>query len=211
MKITLPESLKDITIKQYQEYLVLCDSEPKEFDLVNGLLRIFCGISNGEDVKEKDRVSLVSDINKALRTGGEFSDKPFDLNGRSYALIPNFDKITGEEQNALDIFGKIEKSEYRISNIKADTLHVFMSILYRERLRDWKGKYSIVGFEITDEKAKEMLSLPMSKVIEIESFFLTIYQDLEQHIQKCTVEEQLREEKLLSSSRSGGFKLAFTT
>ena len=197
MKITIPESLEDITIKQYQEFIVLCDSNPKEYKLVNGLLKIFCGINNAEDVSEKDRGSIVGLINKALRNGGLFSDKPFMYKGEPYGMIPNFDKITGIEHKNIDLFGKLEESKYKISNIKADSLHLFAAVVFRKVKKGKKfNKYKIVGYEETIEEADNMLSLPMSKIIGIESFFLTIYQDLEIHIQKSTQKEQEKEERL---------------
>lgn len=192
MRVTQPTSLADITIKQYQEYIAFLENEPSENELIDGLLRIFCGLNNVDHIIQKDRVELFNGIKEALTKVDVFDKKPFRFNGSVYGMIPNFDRITKLEYVNMMEFCNEEESIYKLSNFKAETLHLLMAILFREVDKKYKNDYSLVGYKETEEEANVMLDLPMSKVVGIESFFLTLWQDLDIYTLRSMEEEQAR-------------------
>jgi len=185
MKISIPESLEDITLEQYQKYMQL-DAESKDYEA-----QVFC-LFTGLDleyyskVPQKDINDIVNQITKALESEGEFK-QTFFINGVEFGLIPNFDKITGGEYSDLIIYSKKEENGY---NHQLDRL---IAVLYRPITnKDKLGNYQIEIYKGTSGHLKYIQKLPISIVNGCLSFFLTLSEQLENHIQACMVEEQLK-------------------
>lgn len=182
VKIKVPTSLNDITVKQFQDISII--SENDNFDgyrLDSEILKIVLRIDNVDNISKKDRNILLKDIENALLNKGEFQNR-FTLNGIEYGLIPNFDNITNGEY--------IDLIKYSQS---IETLHNFLAVAYRPiKDKDRFGNYSIVDYNGTSEHYNNMLELPMSISKGVEGFFLTIYNDLKTFITMSTAQEVVR-------------------
>ena len=159
MNITIPTSLKDITLRQYKHFLKIQETVKEERFLNAKMIEIFCGV-NLEQVmllKLKDSAEIISILTEM------FEEKPplvtmFKLNGVDYGFQPQLDDITLGEYIDLDTFigdwGNMEKA---------------MNVLYRPVLVKMKGKYSIEEYQI--ETSENILDMPMHAVLS-SIFFL---------------------------------------
>lgn len=185
LKVNIPNSLDDITVEQFQRLNFLNDSDLEGERLDNEMLKLFTGVENVGDISKKDRAYILEAITNALTKVGEFKQR-FKIGNIEFGLIPNFDKIVGSEYTDL-----IKYSE----NI--EDLHRLIAVAYRPiKLKDVFKNYQIVNYSGTSELAELMKQTPMSIVNGFNGFFLTLSNDLEAHIQKCTAEERMKETQL---------------
>ena len=185
MKITLPDSYEDITLRQYQELVKLDDDE-------DGIFSFFTGIDleDVKNVEKKQKDEVLKHIEVALQQEGEFKST-FIIDGIEFGLIPNFDKITGGTYSDLV---KYSNSDTEGENENLDRL---LAVLYRPiKKKDSFGNYEIKDYEGTSGHLEQINKLPMSIVNGCLGFFLTLSEDLETHIQKYMEEEQPKEERL---------------
>lgn len=187
VKVSIPTSLDDITIGMYQE-LEIINSTAKEFmttkeirEFDNKMVSVVTGIKDVDSITSKDRTYIIEVIGKALFKQGEFKDR-FVIDGVEYGMIPNLDKVYGSEYTDLiKYYGKVE--DY----------HRFLAVAYRPtKLKDIFKNYSIVEYSGTSETAEIMKKAPMGIVNGFNAFFLTLSNDLEAHIQKSMLEEQVK-------------------
>lgn len=172
VKVTIPTSLNDITVGQYQQITdLLNDKQLKGSELDNQILRIVLGYDNVEAISVKDRNELTKDIEKALLNDGSF-EQTFELNKVRFGLIPNFDSITNGEY--IDLIKYSESDE---------DLHRFLAVCYRPVItKDLFKNYNIETYEGTSNYADVMKDLPMSIAKGCKGFFLTLWHDLNNHI-----------------------------
>lgn len=182
-EITIPTSLNDITIGQYQKIKQLSEKEElKGTDLDNEILKVVLGFDNVEDISKKDKDMLIQDVSRALVDEGRFQ-QTFEFKGVHYGLIPNFDKISsGEHADMIKYCDEIEDA------------HRFIAVCYRPIImRDWFSSYRVRSYNGTSEQAENMRNIPMSIYNGAKVFFWTIYNDLNEHIQRSIREEQAKE------------------
>ena len=168
IKITIPTSLKDITLGQYKRFLKLEDSIEDERFLNAKMIEIFCGI-------ELEQVMLlqVSDSQEIVKILSQlFDEKPtlvkrFKLNGVDYGFHPQLDDLTLGEYIDLDTFiGDWENME------KA------MNVLYRPVIVKLKDKYSIDEYVTQNDDL--LLNMPMDAVMSSIFFLWNLGLDLAQ-------------------------------
>ena len=171
VKIKVPTSLNDITIGQYQQIKSLLDDEDLQgVELDNQILRIVLGFHNVEDISQKDRNILYKDINNAILSEGDFKET-FVLNNIHFGIIPNFDNISGGEYTDLIKYFDDDKD-----------IHKFMAVCYRPIvMRDWFTNYRLRKYNGTSEYSDIMKELPTSIAKGCKSFFLTLWNDLNNH------------------------------
>ena len=159
MNITIPTSLKDITLRQYKHFLKIQETVTEERFLNAKMIEIFCGVKLEQVMllQLKDSVEITSILSKM------FEEKPqlvtmFKLNGIDYGFQPQLDEITLGEYIDLDTFigdwGNMEKA---------------MNVLYRPVLVKMKDKYSIEEYQIAT--SENVLDMPMNAVLS-SIFFL---------------------------------------
>ena len=159
MNITIPTSLKDITLRQYKHFLKIQETVKEERFLNAKMIEIFCGV-NLEQVmllKLKDSAEIISILTEM------FEEKPplvtmFKLNGVDYGFQPQLDDITLGEYIDLDTF---------IGDW--DNMEKAMNVLYRPVLVKMKDKYSIEEYQIAT--SENVLDMPMNAVLS-SIFFL---------------------------------------
>lgn len=183
VKLTIPESLDDITVGQFQSIeLLLKKEELRDVELDDEILKVILKFDNIDGISLKDRNRLIIDIRKALESEGTFK-QTFELNGIDFGLIPNFDKIKNGEYSDLIKYAN-----------ELEDLHRFLAVAYRPIKRhDTFGNYKVVSYQGTSEHAQTMKDLPMSIAKGVQGFFLTLSNHLENHFQKYTLEELRKE------------------
>lgn len=162
VKLTIPDHLNEITLKQYKEFLKINETSEDVNFIQAKMMEIFCNISNkmATEMRYKD----VEDITGTLNS--MFLEKPklvtrFKINKKEYGFIPNLDDMTLGEYIDLDTYS----GNY-------DNIEVAMNVLYRPITNKLGGKYDIAKY---NPKTKDdMLKMPMDAVISSLFFFLNL-------------------------------------
>ena len=185
MKIVLPDNTSEITLEQQMDFVKL-DKEADDYTYQ--IFSLFTGV----DLKDvglvpyKQREDFLKHILKALNNEGEFKNT-FTIDGVDFGLIPNFDKITGDEYTDL------VKYSVDVNN----TLDRLISVLYRPIVKiDRFKNYTIEHYNGTSGHVELIRKLPLSIVNGCLGFFLTLSDDLEKTIQAYTEEAQVKEAML---------------
>ena len=184
MKITLPENTEEITLGKFQRYMRLVDraNELDEYTFLCEKVEIFTGIDKVKvkEVMQKDLEFINNQIDKALSEQGQYKDT-FFIKDVEFGRIPNFDKMKSKEYFDLSANG-----------VDIQNLHRVMAVLYRPIINKQFNNYEIADYKGTDEYANIMKQTPLSYVNGVLGFFLTLQQQLNNHIQKYIQEEQAK-------------------
>ena len=184
MKITIPENQNEITLKQYLDFYSISNNDTiKDTDLIYYKVSIFTDVSykDCKNIPLKDLVETSALIDDALDTDYPFTQR-FKIDSIEFGFINNFDKITQAEWVDLMSYQGQE-----------DKLNNLMAILFRPIYKsDSFNNYSITSYNGTDEYANIMLKMPFNVVKGATGFFLTLYSELLNHIQKSMEQEQVR-------------------
>lgn len=180
--LKVPTSLDDITIDQYQKLKKIDASGITGRNLDDEILKLFTGIDSVGSILEKDRQNILTSVGKAMVKQGDFKRR-FKLGYLHLGMIPNFDKLSGDEY--ADLINYSDSDE---------NLHRYMSVAYRPiKHKDVFKNYSIVNYNGTAELSEFMKQMPMSLVEGFKIFFLNLSNDLGGHILRSTAGEQMRE------------------
>jgi hypothetical protein len=197
VELTVPTSLSDIPLNQYQKFIKAFESEDELTDEYAGLkmLEIFCGLKLDDALKVKmsDMNIIVNKLNECL------SEKPalitrFQLGNTEFGFVPQLDDLT---------FGEFVDLENTISDW--DSMHKAMAVLYRPVTQQLKGKYEIEEYR-GDSWHDAMKNMPASVAVSAITFFFLLESDL----MKATLpysreqEEAAQVEKQTSQISGGG-------
>jgi hypothetical protein len=188
VKITLPETIEDITLGQFQELTTLQDNEIyKKVSIITGV-----DVKDLERINKTDLNELSNQIDIALQKEGDFKTT-FKLSEIEFGMIPNFDKIKAKEYMDLSSYG-----------VEVETLHKVMAILYRPiKSRGYGDTYEIHEYIGTDQQSEVMKRMPLSYVNGVLAFFLTLQNELNYHFQKYMKQEQAKGNTPQGISKSG--------
>ena len=159
IKINIPSSLNEITLRQYKQFLDI-QKESKDDRFLNAkMIQVFCKVNLEQVMRLKlsDSESIVKIISDM------FEEKPalvkkFKIGKTEYGFHPELDAMTLGEYIDLDTF---------ISDW--DNMEKAMNVLYRPVLVSVKERYSIEDYNI--DTASDMLDMPMDAVMSA-VFFL---------------------------------------
>ena len=169
IEITVPTSLNEITLEQYQKFLKIAEENPEGNFLNAKMIEIFCGIPLSDSYKLKmSSVSAIIDIlNEMLSVTPNHVEK-FTLNGVQYGFIPDLNEISLGEYIDLD------------NNIVSwAEMHKAMNVLYRP-IKIKKGdKYSIEDYDVSNPE--ELKDMPLDAAIGAVFFFLNLGIELSKH------------------------------
>ena len=169
IEITVPTSLNEITLEQYQKFLKIAEENPEGNFLNAKMIEIFCGIPLSDSYKLKmSSVSAIIDIlNEMLSVTPNHVEK-FTLNGVQYGFIPDLDEMSLGEYIDLD------------NNIISwAEMHKAMNLLYRP-IKIKKGdKYSIEDYDVSNPEA--LKDMPLDAAIGAVFFFLNLGLELSKH------------------------------
>lgn len=168
MKINIPESLNEITIKQFFDFKKCCDASQDDNYLRLAMVSIFCDISI-EDIKKissKDYIEISNQLTEVLKQEPIHVEK-FIINGVSFGFIPNLEKITAGEYIELDTLFKDE-----------ETYLEQMAVMYRPITGTYKNLYHIEPFEDIDKHKDIMIAAPISAYLGAKVFFCNLLTEL---------------------------------
>lgn len=162
--ITIPQTLNDITLKQWMEYTTL--EEPTNERLVS----LFCNIEGREllDLPNKIYSKAIDGLEDVIESsrGEQRLTLRFKLGGVEYGMIPNLDEITyGENKDLLAMIGDWKNMD------KA------MAVLYRPITKSSFGTYEIEKYRGVDH-AKFLQHMPMDIVFGAQLFFYSLTNEL---------------------------------
>jgi len=166
IKIKIPTSLKDITLRQYKKYLNI-QKKVKDPRFLNAkMIEILCNVRL-EDVmllKLSDSQEITSILSKV------FDSKPalitrFKLNNVDYGFHPELDDMTLGEYIDLDTF---------IGDW--DNMEKAMNVLYRPVVVKLKDRYNIEEYRLGTEGV--LLDMPMDAVMSSIFFLWSLGLDL---------------------------------
>ena len=153
VELTVPSDLSEISLKQYQKFLKLQDSNEDSYFLQCKMIEIFCNL----DAKSV-RMLKVGDADRVVDIlNNMFEAKPdlirtFKIGGVDYGMIPNLDDISLGEYIDLDTY---------IGDWQ--NMQIAMNVLYRPISKKIGEKYTIVEYDVD---AKEKLEhIPMDIVL----------------------------------------------
>ena len=193
IEITVPTSLNEITLEQYQRYLKATEETPDGSLLDAKIIEIFCGIPVSESYKLKmSSVQAIVDILVNMLNEKPTHINRFSLDGVQYGFIPDLDEMSLGEY--VDLDGNA--SDWQ-------KMHVAMNVLYRP-IKIKKGtKYSIK--EYTAEDPDKMKDMPLGVAIGSPFFFYKLGLELSSHTILSSVNQQEMEtiQEQLTSERSG--------
>ena len=176
MKITVPSTLNDITLIQYQEYHEEIEKRKKLPDANEYLkikkIEIFCKLTREQIMQlEYDSVENISTILDGILEIQPALVEKFEVNGVRFGWLPDLDKMSYGE--LLDLNGNI--SDWT-------AMHIAMGVLYRPIKNEGVGgKYNIEKYE-GDKYHQYMRKMPLSAVLGAMVFFWNLGLDCVKYI-----------------------------
>ena len=188
VQINVPDSLKDITLEQYQKFEKLNTEENKDSSfLLQKMIEIFCNLNLKDvaNIKYKSVQEITKHLNKVFDVKTDLTPT-FKLGGIEFGFIPVLDDMTLGEYIDLDTYlGDWENMD------KA------MNVLYRPITLNNKNRYNIEDYKESDntELFKDMpLDIAMGSLVffwNLNSELLQItLKYLNQETRKMTLEQR---------------------
>ncbi len=148
-ELIIPSDLSEVSLKQYQKFLKIQDSNQDSYFLQCKMIEIFCNL----DAKTV-RLLKLSDADKVVEViNNMFEAKPtltrtFKIAGVEYGLIPDLDEMSLGEYIDLDTYlGDWEN------------MQIAMNVLYRPIKNKIKDKYTIKEYDVDSKDALKEIPL----------------------------------------------------
>jgi hypothetical protein len=168
VNITIPTSLNEITLEQYQRFVSISEKNEEGNFLQLKMLEIFCGVplNLAANMSLKDVNEITASITNMFTQ--EYKLKPiFKLGNTNFGFIPNLDNISLGEFSDLDnYFGKMDK------------MHNAMAVLYRPITDKSKDKYLIEQYNGSITYCDVMKKMPLDVVLGAMVFFYNLSNEL---------------------------------
>jgi len=168
LDILLPNSLSEIPLSRYQEFVAMKEKSNDEELIANKMIQIFCGLQLGEVAKIK-----LKDLNGLIKHFTEvFSEKPqlirnFKIKNIEFGFIPNLENIS---------FGEYVDLEHHLKDWS--TYHKAMAVMFRPIKEKHKDKYSIIDYEPNEDMQDLMKFAPLDVAISASVFFWSLGSEL---------------------------------
>jgi hypothetical protein len=186
MKITIPENIKDITLRQLQDITLFASKEGvTELQVSHEKIRVITGIDlSTATISQNDFEDLIESIDKALNTPADFQ-QTFTMKDIQFGFHPNLNDMSSSEYYDLMEYGD-----------NTETLHNLMAILFRPLDgKDKFGNYKIETYEGTEESKELMKDMPLNLVNGALVFFFNLSKELRLNIHKSLKEMEAKREK----------------
>jgi hypothetical protein len=186
MKITIPENIKDITLRQLQDITLFASKEGvTELQVSHEKIRVITGIDlSTATISQNDFEDLIESIDKALNTPADFQ-QTFTMKDIQFGFHPNLNDMSSSEYYDLMEYGD-----------NTETLHNLMAILFRPLDgKDKFGNYKIETYEGTKESKELMKDMPLNLVNGALVFFFNLSKELRLNIHKSLKEMEAKREK----------------
>jgi len=168
LDILLPNSLSEIPLSRYQEFVAMKENSNDEELIANKMIQIFCGLQLGEVAKIK-----LKDLNGLIKHFTEvFSEKPqlirnFKIKNIEFGFIPNLENIS---------FGEYVDIEHHLKDWS--TYHKAMAVMFRPIKEKFQDKYSIIDYEPNEDMQDLMKFAPLDVAISASVFFWSLGSEL---------------------------------
>ena len=141
LTINIPESLDEVTLKQYQKWLKIADGKEVDNFLQQKMIEIFCNIPLKQvlQIKAIDINNICESINKLFEQKPKFINK-FNLNNKEFGFIPKLDDMSFGEYIDLDTY----IADWEL-------MHKAISVLFRPITLNKKEQYLIKDYESSDK------------------------------------------------------------
>jgi len=169
MKVTIPETLNEITLDQFLKFQKVIKAEDITEDILClAMVTIFCRLTveQARNIEAKDYNAIVLQLTEVLKQEPKFIQR-FTLEGMEFGFIPNLDNITAGEYIDLDTYLKDE-----------DTHLTAMSILYRPIVSSIKEDYKIEPYESSNKYKDVMQFMPLDVYLGSLVFFYNLSNEL---------------------------------
>ena len=168
LQITIPTSLQEITLEQYQKFLSIAKDNPDGEFLQHKMVEIFCGIDlkNAAKISYKDVNEITTNLSNLFNQKYDLK-RTFKLGNTEFGFINNLDEITLGEYTDLDKY---------ISNW--DMMHNAMAVLYRPITKKLKDKYQIEEYNGSYTYCDAMKYAPVDVVLGAVVFFYNLGNEL---------------------------------
>ena len=188
VQINVPDSLKDITLEQYQKFEKLNTEENKDSSfLLQKMIEIFCNLNlkDVSNIKYKSVQEITKHLNKVFDVKTDLTPT-FKLGGIEFGFIPVLDDMTLGEYIDLDTYlGDWENMD------KA------MNVLYRPITVNNKNRYNIEDYKESDN-TEIFKDMPLDIVMGSLVFFWNLNKELlqitlrylNQETRKMTLEQR---------------------
>ena len=174
IKLTVPDNWNDITVKQYQEFIKIVESDGKDKDKTIQMVSLFCNVPidelNNFAYNDIDKIGkILVKMTKEDPSNIEMT-KNVEFNGHTYSVVPNMSEMTTGEFIDLETY---------CENV-TENLHKIASVLYRKQIGDvnYFGRYKVEDYDPTHEKEELMKSFPMGYVLGVLNFFFHLGEKL---------------------------------
>ena len=194
MKVDLivPNSLKEITLKQYQKFIKIQKENDDPYFLQCKMIEIFCNLDSNavRNIKLSDADKIVNVLNLM------FEEKPklinrFKLGKVEYGFIPKLEDISLGEYVDLDTY----MGDW-------DNMHIAMNVLYRPITEKIKDKYLIEDYN-TESKDK-LDEIPLDVVLGSVFFFYNLGMELSTVMLNYLEEEEVNNLMQQQTSQKNG-------
>jgi hypothetical protein len=168
LQITIPTSLDEITLEQYQKFLSIAKDNPDGEFLQHKMVEIFCGIDlkNAAKISFKDVNEITTNLSNLFNQKYDLK-RTFKLGNTEFGFITNLDEITLGEYTDLDKY---------ISNW--DMMHNAMAVLYRPITKKLKDKYQIEEYNGSYTYCDAMKFMPVDVALGAVVFFYNLGNEL---------------------------------
>jgi hypothetical protein len=168
LQITIPTTLEEITLQQYQKFLSIAKDNPDGEFLQHKMVEIFCGIDlkNAAKISYKDVNEITNNLSNLFNQKYDLK-RTFKLGDTEFGFITNLDEITLGEYTDLDKY---------ISDW--DMMHNAMAVLYRPITKKLKDKYQIEEYNGSYTYCDAMKYAPVDVVLGAVVFFYNLGNEL---------------------------------
>tara|TARA_R110000823_G_scaffold74420_1_gene170588 strand:+ start:77 stop:721 length:645 start_codon:yes stop_codon:yes gene_type:complete len=166
MKITVPTSLSEITLRQYKHFLRIEKEATGDKFIQAKMIEIFCDVPLDKVIllKLKDSEEIIQILSELFDSKPDLV-KTFKIGKTQYGFHPQLDDLTLGEYIDLDTF---------IGDW--DNMEKAMNVLYRPILVKMKGKYIIEEYIVDNHEA--LLDMPMDAAMSAIFFLWNLGLDL---------------------------------
>jgi hypothetical protein len=197
LKVTIPTSLSDIKLSQYQKFIKTTkDSEDANF-INRQMIAIFCNVPDSAigKLRKLDYDEMILKVTEVLNSKSDLISITH-YEGKELGFIPNnFEDLTVSELADIDNFIK-----------DVSTYHKAMEVLYRPIKQKLKGRYLIEDYEPTGKGLDLTLDVVMGAIV----FFYDLMNDLLNCTQNFIAEEVRTNKKLQNLGVNGDGIKTFT-
>jgi hypothetical protein len=168
LELTVPSSLSEIPLCNYQKYIEVCKSSNDPEFLGQKMIEIFCGIELKKviNISLLDVIDLTNHFSKLFSEIPKFSNR-FKIKDIEFGFIENLEKIKLGEHIDIDS---------NIGDIK--NLHIALAAMYRPIIKKEGDKYEIIKYDAEGEYIEAMKYCPLSIALPAQVFFWNLGNEL---------------------------------